>query len=87
MIWWTGLAPWEFELPFPGSLTSTFLALSILSLLAAPLITPLLSEHLRLIKPVLSDPIQTKTQARGNIQGYLTHNKELPPRTLQKDYA
>ena len=22
---WTGLAPWEFELPFPGSLTSTFL--------------------------------------------------------------
>ena len=21
----TGLAPWEFELPFPGSLTSTFL--------------------------------------------------------------
>ena len=25
MIWWTGLAPWEFEFPFPGSLTSTFL--------------------------------------------------------------
>ena len=25
MIRWTGLAPWEFELPFPGSLTSTFL--------------------------------------------------------------
>ena len=24
MIWWTGLAPWEFELPFPGSLTYTF---------------------------------------------------------------
>jgi len=24
MISWTGLAPWEFELPFPGSLTSTF---------------------------------------------------------------
>ena len=23
-IWWTGLAPWEFEFPFPGSLTSTF---------------------------------------------------------------
>ena len=22
----TGLAPWEFEFPFPGSLTSTFLA-------------------------------------------------------------
>ena len=26
MIRWTGLAPWEFELAFPGSLTSTFLA-------------------------------------------------------------
>jgi len=25
MIGWTGLAPWEFEFPFPGSLTSTFL--------------------------------------------------------------
>ena len=25
MIWWTGLAPWEFEFPFPGILTSTLL--------------------------------------------------------------
>ena len=25
MIRWTGLAPWEFEFPFPGSLTNTFL--------------------------------------------------------------
>ena len=25
MVRWTGLAPWEFELPFPGSLISTFL--------------------------------------------------------------
>jgi len=25
MIRWTSLAPWEFESPFPGSLTSTFL--------------------------------------------------------------
>ena len=24
MIWWTGLALWEFEFPFPGSLRSTF---------------------------------------------------------------
>ena len=24
MIRWTGLAPWEFEIPFSGSLTSTF---------------------------------------------------------------
>ena len=27
MIWWTGLAPWEFESPFPGSLSSSFLHL------------------------------------------------------------
>jgi len=26
MIWWTGLAPWEFEFPFPGSLITTFLS-------------------------------------------------------------
>ena len=26
MIRRTGLAPWDFEFPFPGSLTSTFLA-------------------------------------------------------------
>jgi len=25
VIRWTGLAPWEFDFPFPGSLTSTFL--------------------------------------------------------------
>ena len=25
MIWWTGLAPWDFEFPFPGDLISTFL--------------------------------------------------------------
>jgi len=25
MIRWTGFAPWAFEFPFPGSLTSTFL--------------------------------------------------------------
>ena len=26
MIVWTGPAPWEFEFPHPGGLTSTFLA-------------------------------------------------------------
>ena len=28
MIRWTGLAPWEFEFHFPGSLRSTFLEFS-----------------------------------------------------------
>ena len=27
MIWWTGLAPWDFAFPFPGSRISTFLVL------------------------------------------------------------
>jgi len=27
MIRWTGLAPWGFEFPFPGSLLSTFLGI------------------------------------------------------------
>jgi len=27
VIRWTGLAPWEFAFPFPGSLTSTFRAI------------------------------------------------------------
>ena len=35
-FWWTGLAPWEFEFPFPGSLISTFLV-PFLFLLSAPL--------------------------------------------------
>ena len=25
MIWWTGLAPWEFEYPFPGGVIYTLL--------------------------------------------------------------
>ena len=25
MIWWTGLAPWDFEFPFPGCLISTII--------------------------------------------------------------
>ena len=29
MVRWTGLAPWEFEFPFPGSHTSTFLGRKI----------------------------------------------------------
>ena len=36
MIRWTGLAPWEFEFPFPGSLTSTFLGFPQIFRGAAP---------------------------------------------------
>ena len=34
VIRWTGLAPWEFEFPFPGSLTSTFLVKKLQGYLA-----------------------------------------------------
>ena len=36
MIRWTGLAPWEFEFPFPGSLTSNFLVPEEVPSTAAP---------------------------------------------------
>jgi len=42
MIWWTGLAPREFEFPFPGSLVSTFLVLSLFLLPAALCVAPIL---------------------------------------------
>jgi len=37
MIWWTDLAPWEFEFSFPGSLVSTFLYPTPYTLLPNPL--------------------------------------------------
>ena len=43
MIRWTGLAPWEFEFPFPGSLTSTFLKPPPQSIGIAPLSTNLVN--------------------------------------------
>ena len=36
MIRWTGLAPWVFEFPFPGSLTSTFLCVWVARRNATP---------------------------------------------------
>ena len=40
MIRWTGLAPWEFEFPFPGSLTSTFLGSSTFCKSQSQTLTP-----------------------------------------------
>ena len=42
MIWWTGLAPWQLEFPFPDSLTSTFLKTQTPSILCSGLQTHLL---------------------------------------------
>jgi len=46
MIRRTGLTPWEFDFPFPGSLTSSFLVQVRVLLLAA-----LSREHLLLLGP------------------------------------
>ena len=52
MIWWTGFAPWEFEFPFPGSLTSTFHA-------------PAPREHVQIVKSAYPDrPMQTTSFVR-----------------------
>ena len=42
MIWWTGLAPGEFEFPFTGSLVSTCLVLFLLLLSVTPPRRPVL---------------------------------------------
>jgi len=42
MISWTGLAPWELEFPFPGSLTSIFLGIEIKIIPLAMQVNPML---------------------------------------------
>ena len=46
MIRWTGLAPWEFEFPFPGSLTSTVHAHTHQKLLHSWIILVIVKRHL-----------------------------------------
>ena len=67
MIKWTGLAPWEFEQPFPGSLTSTFLA---------PPTTEGWPRH-----PLFSRA--KKCWSERGAQGYLAHKEPPPRRTLK----
>ena len=49
MIRWTGLAPWEFEFPFTGSLTSTFLQVGGVWHHGGPCVRPLISEAYSLL--------------------------------------
>ena len=57
MIRCTGLAPWVFEFPFPGSLTSTFLALQPTPLLdrASPLTSKAQVQTLDRASPLTSN--------------------------------
>ena len=47
MIWWPGLAPWEFEFSVPGSLTFTFLVPDPNDLYGEPDFTQAELEHAR----------------------------------------
>ena len=60
MIWWTGLAPWEFEFPFPGSLIggagiNHSSQTSAQQSLSSPPATPVTSQSLP-ATPVGNDP-------------------------------
>ena len=58
VIRWTGLAPWEFEFPFPGSPTSAFLANAEKRRVAPPILRHrgVVPSHPHLLQwPVLSD--------------------------------
>ena len=82
MIRWTGLAPWEFESPFPGSLTSTFLAkcrgpLSIQTgLLESVKVDSHPGNRLKVSK---SRPDIRGERASVADKGYLAHKKPPPP--------
>jgi len=68
MIKWTGIAPWEFEFSFPGSLTSTFL-------------NPTPSSPTEDMDALCcGSPLVHPT---STLQGYLAHKKPPPPRSLQ----
>ena len=62
MIRWTGLAPWEFEFPFPGSL----------HLLAYKVTKPCVQLPTNIYVAIHSVPVSS-----GPLQGYLVY-KKLP---------
>ena len=64
MIWWTGLAPWEFESPVPNNLISTFLP-------------PLVSHHSR--TTLASSEMFLRQSSPRCVQGYHAHKKPPPP--------
>jgi len=72
MISWTGLAPWEFEFPFPGSLPSTFLVLPHTGMPVKPLNTP---QNMEMGDPKVHEP-QDQRQTPTPCMGYLAR-KEL----------
>ena len=85
--WWTGLAPWEFEFPFPGSLIPTFLAYTLndhrllyrtLSHLEDAVVRPP-SVSLGTVLPRGCNSTTMQQTGRNPSQGYLAHRKPQPP--------
>ena len=69
MVRWTGLAPWEFEFPFAGSLTSTFRQRDLPG--AQQLLSP--SSALLLSSPELSDTKVYEPEIRAHL-GTASHS-------------
>ena len=80
MIWWTGLAPWEFAFPFPGSRIPTLLVLRLHLRCALCLHLPneLCVKH-RPLTLIPKPTPYTLHPTPDTLQGYLAHKKQPPP--------
>ena len=86
MIWWTGLAPWEFELPFPGSVMSTFLPFLRLRLKRSFWGAVMSAAEVAQYSAALLSAVFQLTPHGENfgapplpLQGYLAHKEQSPP--------
>ena len=82
MIWWTGLAPWEFEFPFPGSLTSTFL-ISVTSFRKRSIFVPKTGRRLHVypLQPIMCMcrlHVYTLQSSAGPLPVYTLQPKNFP---------
>ena len=74
MMRWTGLAPWEFEFPSPGSLTSTFLYRCWSTLATAP--RNAVQGYLAHKKPrPAQEPLWVAAGRKGTANGFLQNGQ------------
>ena len=81
MVKWTGLAPWGFEYPFPGSLTSTFLVAAANPQTSDPECAP--SRHPRFAWDV--EPVLSLNHFYGVLRFHPSGYKTFPPSGLRID--
>ena len=70
MIRWTGLAPRQFDFPFRGSLTSTFLAEDL---------TRQFTGNLLMQGLFLDEQMQTEESPEGGLSSYSSHSESSAP--------